>query len=58
MWPFKKRIVYTEEELQKCLSIITKDILQEAISVTLEVKTAKEAVKRIRGLMRKYESKI
>ena len=55
MWPFRKKISYTEEELNQCIRIVRKDAFEEAIRVSLEVKTVKEAVKRIKGLAEKYE---
>jgi hypothetical protein len=56
MWPFKKEITYTEKELDIIIKIVRKDLLQEAIAVSLEVKTVREAVKRMKGLMTKYET--
>lgn len=57
MWPFKKEITYTEQELKKCISIVRKDSFEEAIQVSLEVETVKKAVERINRLKDKYETK-
>ena len=56
MWPFKKEIKYTEKEVDDIIKIIRKESFKEAIEVSLHVKTVKEAVKRIQGLVRKYGS--
>lgn len=59
MWPFRtniKEVTYTETELNQIVKIVRKDLLEEAIQVSLEVKTIKEAVKRIKGLKNKYAS--
>ena len=55
MWPFKKEIKYSEEELQKCLSILKKDIFQEVLQRVKEQKP-KDAIKTIEQLAKKYES--
>jgi hypothetical protein len=53
MWPFKKEIVYTEQELQKCLSILKKDIFEEILARVKEQKP-KDAIETIKRLAEKY----
>lgn len=55
MWPFKKEIKYTEQELDKIISILRKDIFQEVLQRVKEQKP-KDAIKTIERLAKKYES--